>query len=320
MTTTPYTILASAGCLPERTVTNDDLAARMDTSDEWIRQRTGIRTRHIAGPAETTSTLCTTVAQQLLAQAGISADQLSYILVATMSPDYATPATAAQVQGRIGARHAVAFDLSAACSGFVYSLHVMQRLLAGSEKRYGLVLGGEVLSRLVDWHDRSTAVLFGDGAGGVLVSNRGPGAYLGADLRTLGDQGDALTARQLAAGDDPQAAYLHMNGRRVYSFAVREVPRSLTQAVANAGLTLAQVDHFCLHQANARIVAQVAKDLDQPASKFPLNIAQVGNTAAASEPLLLAENIANGTIQRGDVVACCGFGGGLTVGTVVLRY
>ncbi|KRM29714.1 beta-ketoacyl-ACP synthase III [Schleiferilactobacillus harbinensis] len=321
MTPTPssFTILASAGQVPAKVVTNDDLAARMDTSDEWIRQRTGIHTRHIAGDDESTSTLCTTVAQQLLHQAGIGADQLSYIVVATMSPDYATPATAAQVQGAIGAANAVAFDISAACSGFVYGLHLMQRLLAGPDVHYGLVLGGETLSRLVDWTDRSTAVLFGDGAGGVLLSNQGSGQYLGRDLRTLGDQGAYLTARALH-GQAPSDAFLHMNGRKIYTFAVRAVPRSLQAAVDQAGLSLDQVDHFLLHQANARIITQVAKELDQPLDKFPMNIAAVGNTAAASEPLLLAETISGGQIQRGEVLALCGFGGGLTVGTVVLRY
>ncbi|KRL11115.1 beta-ketoacyl-ACP synthase III [Schleiferilactobacillus perolens] len=321
MTSQPFTILAAAHELPCRVVTNDELAAQMDTSDEWIRQRTGIHTRHIAAPDQTTSTLSTSVAQKLLHQSGVAPDQISYILVATMSPDYATPATAAQVQGNIGATNAVAFDLSAACSGFVYGLHVMAKLLVGAAPGYGIVLGGETLSRLVDWQDRSTAVLFGDGAGGVLVTNdpaAGNGQYLGDDLHTLGDQGAYLTARQLG-GSDPDP-YLRMNGRKVYSFATRHVPRSLTAGVTQAGLSLTAVDYFLLHQANARIIQQVAKELDQPLAKFPQNIATVGNTAAASEPILLSTEIADRRIQRGQTLALCGFGGGLTVGTVILRY
>ncbi|WP_283679097.1 beta-ketoacyl-ACP synthase III [Lentilactobacillus sp. Marseille-Q4993] len=319
-------VLETAKAVPSKVVTNDDLATMMDTSDEWITQRTGIKQRHVVDE-ETTTSLSTDVASQLLTKSGLSADEIDYIIVATMSPDFLSPSVAATVQGKIGATKAVAFDLSAACSGFSYGLSVARQMLIGDEPKRAIVIGAEVLSKLLDWHDRSTAVLFGDGAAGALVESvEGDGAVLGTDLRTLGDLGKYLTAGQVGENTPFQSEstefsrFFTMNGRRVYNFAVNNVPLSIESALADANLTVNDVDHFVLHQANIRIIERIADKMGLPESKFHSNIAEYGNTAAASEPILLDEKIEDGTITRGDIVVLSGFGGGLTIGTVVLKY
>lgn len=320
-------IVQSASTVPERIVANDELSAYMDTSDEWISTRTGIKQRHVS-IGQTTSELCTSVAQKLLGQAGWQASDLDFIIVATMSPDYMTPATAAIVQGRIGAKKAFAFDLNAACSGFIYGLKVAEGLLQTPGTR-GILIGGEVLSKLIDWHERSTAVLFGDGAAGILLANDKltDSAFLASDLQTIGDLGDKLTAgyqpvNSVFASDstDGHQRYFEMDGRAVYKFATHQVPESIQRAVKQAGLLVQDVDYFILHQANQRILDQIAKRLDQPNKKFLTNVADYGNTSAASVPILLDEVIKDGTIQRGQIIALSGFGGGLTVGTQIIKY
>ncbi len=322
-----FKILATASQAPAKVVDNNQLSEMMTTSDEWITQRTGIRRRHIAVD-ETTSSLCTAVAQSLLMKGGLTADQIDLIVVATMSPDYLTPSVSAMVQGNLGAQNAIALDINAACSGFVYGLKVVRQLLGAEQKKHALLIGGETLSKLIDWQDRSTAVLFGDGAGGVLLSNESQqnGAYLAEDLKTLGQLGQYLTAGQTGAptpfqqDQTPFSPFFKMNGRRVYQFAVKNVPVSINQALKRAGLTTADVDHFVLHQANRRIVEKIAAVLDTPLEKFPMNIDEYGNTAAASEPILLDQLVSDGVIKRGDVIVLAGFGGGLTVGTMILRF
>jgi 3-oxoacyl-[acyl-carrier-protein] synthase-3 len=320
-------IVQTAHEVPDKVVLNDELKQYMDTSDEWISSRTGIRQRHVS-TGQTTADLCTSVAQQLLAQSGWSADDLDFIIVATMSPDYMTPATAAIVQNRIHAQHAFAFDLSAACSGFIYGLRVAKDLLAGDCHR-GLLIGGEVLSKLVDWQERSTAVLFGDGAGGVLLeqSDETTSQFLASDLQTLGELGDRLTAGYQPVtspfatdATDPHQRYFEMDGRAVYKFATHDVPRSIERAVTASSLMVKDVDYFLLHQANQRIIDQIAKRLAQPTDKFLSNVANYGNTSAASVPILLDEAVRNGTIQRGQTIALSGFGGGLTIGTQLIQY
>ena len=322
-----FTIEATASAVPKRVVTNDQLAQIMETSDEWIVQRTGIHQRHISTD-ETTTQLCTQVAQTLLAKANLTADDLDYIVVATMSPDTLTPSVSAGVQGNLGAQHAAAFDLNAACSGFVYGLSVVRQLLIGDRQKHALLIGGEVLSRLIDWQDRSTAVLFGDGAAGVLLSSApaAEGAWISEDIRTFGDLGDHLTAGQLPSHDpftgqtSAGQPYFQMNGRQIYSFAVKQIPQSIERAVKQSHLIVNDINHFVLHQANQRIIQAVANKMAVESALFPVNIGEMGNTAAASEPLLLDQLVTDGTIQRGDLLALTGFGGGLTVGTVLLRY
>lgn len=315
-------ICATAKAVPDRVVENAELATIMDTSDDWITSRTGIQRRHIS-QGVTTADLATRVGSQLLTKAHLPATTIDLVVVATMSPDNYTPATAAIVQGRLGARRAVAFDLSAACSGFIYALTVASRQLQPGQ--HALVIASEVLSKLVDWHDRATAVLFGDGAGGVLVEKTGPGAILGAELATFGQDGDQLTAgttQSLTSFPGPVTGLtpFAMNGRAVYRFATHEVPRSINRALAKAGLRPDQVDRYLLHQANLRIINQVARRLGVDQQEFAVNIQEYGNTAAASDAILLAEEVAAGRVQRGDRLVLAGFGGGLTVGTLVMQY
>lgn len=317
-------IVASARQIPERQVTNDELSTIMDTNDEWIYSRTGIRQRQVV-TTENTSDLATQVAKKLLENADITADSLDFIIVSTMSPDTLSPSTAAIVQGAIGASNAFAFDLSAACSGLVYGLSVASSLLATRYKR-GMVIGAEVLSKLVDWQDRTTAVLFGDGAAGVIVDTTSENiGLLSEELRTFGDKGDNLVAGRFAninpfSGEiEPADQYFHQNGREVYNFATREVPAVLKVALEKAQLSADDVDYYLLHQANARIVSSIAKRFGQPADKFPTNMATNGNTSAASIGILLDELVESGQVHSGQTVAFVGFGGGLTVGAQIWK-
>ncbi|CAM3147557.1 beta-ketoacyl-ACP synthase III [Leuconostoc rapi] len=317
-------IVASARQLPEQQVTNQTLSQIMDTNDDWIFSRTGIHQRHIV-TNENTSDLAIKVATQLLNKTGIAAETLDFIIVSTMSPDSLSPSTAAIVQGAIGANNAFAFDLSAACSGFVYGMSVASGLLSTRYHR-GMVIGAEVLSKLVDWQDRTTAVLFGDGAAGVLVeTTQDHVGLLAEELQTFGNKGDNLIAGRFAnknpfAGEiSPEDPYFHQNGREVYSFATREVPNVLQVALDKANVSADDVDYYLLHQANARIVSSIAKRFGQPADKFPTNMATNGNTSAASVGLLYDELVASGQVHAGQTIAFVGFGGGLTVGAQIFK-
>jgi 3-oxoacyl-[acyl-carrier-protein] synthase-3 len=315
-------IIDSALSTPKKIVTNDDLAEKMDTSDEWISKRTGIKQRYQVVD-ETNSSMATDVAEKLLASTKIDAKELDLIIVATMSPDYLSPSTAATVQGNIGAINAMSFDISAACSGFVYGMSIVNSLLKAGNAKKALLIGSEALTRLLDWDDRSTAVLFGDSAAGVLVENdtSNTSYVINEKMDTYGELGQYLTAGNHSALSNPEQSYFfQMNGRKVYEFATKRVPESITTVLNEANIDPKDVKYFLLHQANARIVKSVAKKLDLPIEKFPINIDRYGNTAAASEPVLLAEMMAAGKLNRGDIVVFSGFGGGLTVGTNVIKY
>lgn len=317
-------IVATDFAVPERVMTNDDLSKIMDTSDEWIVKRTGIKRRHIS-QNENTSDLATRVAEGLLEKSNINVQDINLIVVATMSPDNMTPATAAMVQGRIGAENAVCFDISAACSGFSYAVSLVRSMMLTNHWQHAIVIGAEVLSKLLDWTDRSTAVLFGDGAGGVLLGQSDTKHLLGQSLQTFGNKGDQLIAGHLGVTDDVlknqrKLSAFTMNGQEVYRFATHEVPRSILKACSNAQIELDQIDHFLLHQANERIIAQVARKLKQPLSKFAIDIDEYGNTAAASEAILLAEMIQKKQIKPGEIIALSGFGGGLTTATLIIKY
>lgn len=316
-------ISAASMFAPERVVTNDDLAEFMDTSDEWIYKRTGIKQRHISS-GENTSDLASSVAEKLLKKAQISAEAVDLIIVATMSPDSMTPSVGARVQGKIKAKNAVAFDISAACSGFSYALAIARGMMLTNNYQHALVIGSEVLSKLIDWQDRTTAVLFGDGSGGVLLTKTAEKHFLGQDLQTFGEMAEYLGAGYLGASKDyrqnsRQLSAFKMDGRQVYKFATKEVPNSIKRAAKNAELNTEDIDFFLLHQANRRIIEHVAKKLDQPLSKFPLNIQEYGNTAGASEAILLTECIENKLIKQGDIIALSGFGGGLSLATIIVR-
>lgn len=309
--------------VPDKVVTNNQLSAFLNTSDEWISKRTGIKERHVS-QGENTSDLAVRVAQALLRKGELKAKQIDLIIVATMSPDSLTPSTAAIVQGKIGASKAVAFDLSAACSGFAYAFAVARSLMLVNHWRHALIIGAEVLSKIVDWHDRTTAVLFGDGAGGLLLEASSIRHVLAIQLNSYGQLGDKLTAGQIKPvanflKDKHQFTAFQMAGRDVYRFATHQVPLSIMAAAKQAELKLNQIDYFLLHQANSRIIKQIAKDVKQPFEKFPLDIASYGNTAAASEAILLAECVAKGKIKRGNIIALSGFGGGLTTATIIFK-
>lgn len=315
-------IIDSAKYSPERIITNDELAQTLDTSDEWISKRTGIKQRHRIDE-ETNAVMATRVAEDLLAKTDTAPEEVDLIVVATMSPDYQTPSVAAQVQGALKASRAMAFDISAACSGFVYGMSVVNQMLQSPNYHKALLIGSEALSRLLDWQDRSTAVLFGDSAAGVLVENdpASSASLIAERLTTYGDLGEYLTAGNVAAlTDSTQSYFFQMNGRKVYEFATNRVPESIQAVLQAAEIDARDVKYFLLHQANARIIKSVAKRLEFPIEKFPINIADYGNTAAASEPLLLAELMQEHKIQRGDIIVFSGFGGGLTIGTNVIKF
>ncbi|MEC5338256.1 ketoacyl-ACP synthase III [Enterococcus casseliflavus] len=311
-------ITATASYVPEKIVTNDDLSNLMDTSDEWIHSRTGIKRRRVA-VGENTSDLCIRVAQTLLQDAQLSAESLDFILVATITPDFNTPAVACQVQGAIGAVNAFAFDISAACAGFVYALSMAEKLIRTGAKK-GLVIGGEVLSKVLDWNDRSTAVLFGDGAGGLLLEASSEQYLLKESLKADGTRGMSLTSgfrtneNPFSQNAPAYSACMQMIGREIFDFATRDVVASINDLTQDEA-----IDYFLLHQANSRILDKVARKLKQPREKFLQNMQDYGNTSAASIPLLLDEEIKRGTLSlgSGQKVVFSGFGGGLTWGTML---
>jgi len=310
-------ITATASYLPPKVVTNDDLAKVMETSDEWIASRTGIRQRHIA-ENENTSDLCIRVANTLLQKAKKQSSDLDFIIVATMTPDYHTPSVACMVQGAIQATNAYAFDISVACSGFVYALSLANKLIQTGAK-CGLVIGGEVLSKMLDWQDRSTAVLFGDGAAGVVLEASDQPMIVKEKLYSNGSLGQALTSGLVETTDYQKTVHaLQMEGRAIFDFATRTVVQSVKELLADEAQS---VDYFLLHQANARILDIFAKKLQVPREKFLQNIQHYGNTSAATIPLLLDEAVGDGTIILGgkQKIILTGFGGGLTWGNLLLQ-
>ncbi|KXT77289.1 beta-ketoacyl-ACP synthase III [Streptococcus sp. DD13] len=311
--------------VPHQVVTNDDLSRIMDTNDEWIRSRTGIERRHIS-QTEETSDLATQVAQKLLAKSHYDAEQIDFIIVATITPDSVMPSTAARVQANIGAVNAFAFDLTAACSGFVFALSTAEKLIASGRYQKGMVIGAETMSKTLDWTDRSTAVLFGDGAGGVLLETSNQSHFLAEVQHSDGSRSQCLTAGiqglsspfSETGANDP---YMKMDGRSVFEFVVRDVTKSITEVMENADLTAADVDYFLLHQANIRILEKMARKLKVSLDKFPANMMEYGNTSAASIPILLSECEEKGilALNSGQTVLLSGFGGGLTWGTLIVK-
>ncbi|HEM2786866.1 TPA: ketoacyl-ACP synthase III [Streptococcus suis] len=311
--------------LPKKIVTNDDLAQRMETSDEWIRSRTGIGQRHIV-TGETTSDLASQVARKLLEKSQLDASEIDFIIVATITPDASMPSTAAMVQAAIGAKKAFAYDLVAACSGFVFALSTAEKLLASGVYKRGLVIGAETLSRSVDWSDRSTAVLFGDGAGGVLLEACEQPSFLAEILRTDGSRGASLTAgidqkETPFSTQSRQEPFIQMEGRAIFEFATRDVTATMAELLEQADMTVDCVDYFLLHQANIRILDKMARKLGVAREKFPANMDKYGNTSAASLPILLSEYVESGMLRLdgSQTVLMAGFGGGLTWGTLLLQ-
>lgn len=312
---------------PERVITNDELAQRLDTSDEWIQQRTGIRERRVAAADETTSTLAVNAARRALDRAALAPADLDLIVIATSTPDHFAPAVSSIVQDQLGAVDTPAFVLTNGCTGFVYGLVTAQQFIASGAYRTVLVVGVELLSRFMNWDDRSTAVLFGDGAGAfILRATDEPcgvrGFVLGSDgsqheqlILPAGGSADPFSAEVLSEGRH----YLRMNGREVFKFATRVIGPASREALEHSGLALGDIDWIVPHQANQRIIEAAARQMNVPLDRFLINIDRYANTSAASIPLALAEALDDGRVATDDRVLLVAFGAGLTWGAVVLE-
>ncbi|MBH0239723.1 beta-ketoacyl-ACP synthase III [Methylobrevis albus] len=325
MTVTRSVVVGTGSYLPDRIVTNDDLAKFVDTSDEWIVQRTGIRQRHIVAEGQATSDLAVAAATRAMAAAGVGPDDIDLVLVATSTPDNTFPATATQVQAKLGILRGAAFDLQAVCSGFVYGMTVADSLIRTGVAKRALVIGAETFSRLLDWEDRTTCVLFGDGAGAVVLEAAGgegtiaDRGVLTSHLRADGRHGDKLYVDG-GPSTTGTVGHLRMEGREVYKFAVGAVTDVIEDAFAAAGITADDLDWFVPHQANRRIIEASAKKLGIAAEKTVLTVDRHGNTSAASIPLALDAAVRDGRIQRGQLVLLESMGGGFTWGAVLVRW
>lgn len=313
--------------VPEKVVTNFDLEKSLETSNEWIVQRSGIEERHIAAPNETTATLAVNASQAALDKAGLAGCDLDLIIVATSSPDYLTPPVSSQVQYSLCAENVPAFVLETGCTGFIYSLATAYQFIATGAYQNILVVGVEIISRHVNWQDRTTAVLFGDAAGAVLIQATGEpcgllGFVLGSDgsqhqqiIIPAGGTAEPVDAASLAGGRH----FVHMNGREVFRFASRVIGKACREAVDKAGITMEDVDWIIPHQANLRIIEAASREMKVPLERFVINIEKYGNTSAASIPLALSEYLDSGRIQPDDTLLLVSFGAGLTWGAVVLQ-
>ena len=345
-------IKGTGSAVPKLRVTNDDLSKLMDTSDEWIKSRTGIGARHLA-VEETTTGLAVAAANDALRDAGVTAEELDLIIAATVTADKFLPNLSCEVQSALGAKNAVAFDLNAACSGFLFALNTVQMYLENGVYKKALVIGAETLSKIMDWNDRSTCVLFGDGAGAAVVAaedenadgqpdvtgGRSDAGMMQPDAESKSNKSGILSMVQGSDGargevlrcdnrpvnnpfavNDATLSYVSMNGQEVYKFAVKTVPKVIEKAVDKAGLKVEDIDLFVLHQANLRIIESVAKRLHQPMEKFPTNLEECGNISAASVPILLDNINKHGMICEGKKIVLAGFGAGLTWGATVLTW
>lgn len=317
-------IIGTGSALPRKTVTNDDLAQLVDTSDEWVRERTGIGGRHIS-TGETVVSLAAEACEKALESAGRNASEVDMLLVATCTPEVGIPCAACQVQSLLGAAHAVAFDLNAACAGFLFALNTAYAYIEAGIYENALVVGSEVLSKIIDWTDRGTCVLFGDGAGAVLVERSEQPGILGFVQHSDGTKGEVLKceSRQLKNPyvsmpfNDP---FVKMDGREVFAFAVRQVPASIREVLEQVQLAPDDVDLYVLHQANRRILEGIAKRLTVDMGKFPMNLDRVGNMSSAAIPVLLDELNREGQLKEGMTLVLSGFGAGLTYGACVLKW
>ena len=315
-------VIGTGSCLPGNPVSNDDLAARgIDTNDEWIVTRTGIRSRYLAEPGTTSSQLGLIAAQRALEMAGIGAETLDLIIVATSTPDYIFPSTACLIQGRLGNKGAAAFDVQAVCSGFTYALGIAEKFIRSGSHRRALVIGAEVFSRILDWNDRGTCVLFGDGAGAVVLEASEKPGILATAMHADGSQSGILNVPgQVCGGQVTGDPFLRMDGQAVFKFAVRVLADIAEEVCANAGVATADVDWLIPHQANIRIIEATGKKLGIDRDKVIVTVDRHGNTSAASVPLALDEAVRDGRIQRGQKVLVEGVGGGFTWGAALLEF
>jgi 3-oxoacyl-[acyl-carrier-protein] synthase-3 len=313
-------VLGVGSALPKRRVTNDELAKSVDTSDEWIVERTGIRCRYIAGEGETTASLAADAARRALEHAGISASQIDLIVLATATPDQTFPSSATKVQAALGIPDCIAFDVHAVCTGFLYALSVADSMLRSGNASKALVIGAETFSRILDWEDRGTCVLFGDGAGAlVLGAAESESGVLATKLHADGRHNDLLFVDG-GPSTTGTVGKLRMKGREVFRHAVVNLADVLNEVLEEAGLFADDVDWVVPHQANARILDATAKKLGLPPEKVIVTVAEHANTSAASVPLALDAAVRDGRIKRGDIVVLEAMGGGFTWGAAVLRY
>jgi len=315
------TITGLGAHAPERVITNDDLTQLVDTSDEWILGRTGIRERRIAADSEALSDLCLPAAQQALAQAGVSGKDIDLLIVATVTPDMMFPSTSAILADRLGAADAAAYDLSAGCTGFMYAIAQAYGMLAAGLARRALVVGGDVLSRILDWSDRSTVVLFGDGAGAVVLEPSEEPGFLAFELGADGAGGEHLWLPGSGSRlfEEPDRL-VKMNGREVFKFATRILVQSAEAVLDRSGARIDDVDVYVPHQANVRIIDHATKKLGIPSERVVVNVDRYGNTSSGSIPLALADAEADGRLRPGSLVLMTGMGAGLTWGSALMRW
>jgi 3-oxoacyl-[acyl-carrier-protein] synthase-3 len=313
--------------VPERVLTNEDLARMVDTSDEWIVARTGIHERRVAAPGEALSDVALPAAREALARAGLGPHELDVVICATVTPDMTFPATAAILADELGATAAAAYDLSAGCTGFMYALAQAYSMLASGLARTALVVGGDLLSKIVDWSDRSTCILFGDGAGAVVLGRVDTGGFLGFELGADGSGGPELyipaggsrspaTEETVARGEH----YVRMNGREVFKFATRVLVSSAQSLLDRCGVAVEDVDVYVPHQANVRIIQHAIEKLGIPPERVVINVDRYGNTSSGSIPLALADAVGEGRMQAGDLVLMTGMGAGLTWGSGLMEW
>lgn len=319
-------IMGTGSYVPERILTNNDLAKIVDTNDEWITTRTGIRERRIAADDEATSDLAFKAAEKAIIDAGIDKNEIELIIVATMTQDHLTPSTAALVQDKLGIK-AAAFDVSAACTGFIYGFTVGYSFIKAGIYKKVLVIGAETMSRVTDWEDRGTCILFGDGAGAVVLGEVETGGFLASHLAADGSGACELIvpaggSRKAATAEtiENREVYLKMNGREVFKFAVKAFPESVENVLTQQNLTADDIDIFIPHQANVRIIEAIAKRFKQPLDKFFVNLHKYGNTSGASIPIALDEASKEGRFKKGDKIVATGFGGGLTYGSILFEW
>lgn len=321
-------IKGTGACVPERVMNNRELEGLVETSDAWIQERTGIERRHIA-VGETTVSMAARAAAEALKEAELGPEQIDLIVVSTMSPEEIMPCTACQVQREIGASHAACFDLSAACSGFVMAYVTACAYIEAGIFRNILVIGSECLSNVTDWSDRGTCILFGDGAGAVVLTAAEGRGYLPV-IYSDGSRGGALTlksrqncnpfGKEAPAEEQDVSYYIKMDGQAIFKFAVRSIPQAIEEVLGKNRLHKGDIRYYVLHQANERIVEAVAKRLGEPAYKFPMNMREYGNTSSASIPLLIHEMKEKDMLRSGDRLVLAGFGGGLTWGTAIVTW
>jgi 3-oxoacyl-[acyl-carrier-protein] synthase-3 len=314
--------ITGLGCfVPERVLTNAELSTLVDTSDEWIMERTGIRERRIASDEQAMSDLALPAAREALAKARVEPKDIDLVIVATVTPDMMFPTTSALIADALGATEAAAYDLLAGCTGFMYAIAQAYGMLAGGLAQRALVVGGDVLSKILDWEDRSTLVLFGDGAGAVVMERVERGGFLGFELGADGGGGEHLWLPGSGSRkfDDPES-FVKMNGREVFKFATRVMVSSAEKLLDRCGLTIEDVDVYVPHQANVRIIDHAARKLGVPDERVVVNVDRYGNTSSGSIPLALADAAADGRLRPGELVLMTGMGAGLTWGSALIEW